>query len=89
MATKQTRKTTSAKRPVKATQKTTTRGRKPATVSKRKADENVQKKNNFAYAMAGVWTILAGVLLGIFTYGSAEGIVAGFIFLFVCSLFII
>ena len=79
MATKQTRKTTSAKRPAKTAKNTTARSRKPAAVSKRKADVKIQKKNDFAYAMAGVWTMLAGVLLAIFTYGSAEGVVAGFI----------
>lgn len=75
MATKQTRKTTSAKRP----SKTVAKNRKTATAAPKKAEPKQQKKNDFAYVMSGIWMILAGVLLGIFTYGSAQGVVAGFI----------
>jgi len=80
MATKQTRKTTSAKRPTKTVQKAGTKTRKPATATtRRKQEVKVQKKNKFSYVMSGIWMLVAGVLLGIFTYGSAQGVVAGFI----------
>ena len=79
MATKQTRKTTSAKRPAKTAQKTTTRSRKTATTTRRKQEPKVQKNNQYSYVLPGVWTVLAGVLLAIFTYGSGQGVVAGFI----------
>ena len=79
MATKQTRKTTSAKRPAKPTAKATAKGRKTTRTTARKAEPKIQKKNEYAYVLPGIWTVLAGVLLGIFTYGSGQGVVAGFI----------
>ena len=77
MATKQTQKRTSAKRPAKPAAKTNTRSRK--TTASRKPETKTQKKNDFSYVMPGIWMLLAGVLLGIFTYGSAQGVVASFI----------
>ncbi len=79
MATKQTQKRTSAKRPAKPAQKTNTRSRKTTSATRKKAEPKIQKKNKFSYVMPGVWMLLAGVLLAIFTYGSAQGVVAGFI----------
>ncbi len=79
MATKQTQKRTSAKRQAKPVAKTSTRGRKTTTAARKKAEPKIQKKNQYSYVLPGVWMVLAGVLLGIFTYGSAQGVVAGFI----------
>ncbi len=83
MATKQTRKTTSAKRTTKPAQRTGTKApaktRKQAPSTRRKPEPKVQKKNDFSYAISGIWMTVAGVLLAIFTYGSAQGVVAGFI----------
>lgn len=80
MATKQTQKRTSAKRPTKPAQKTSTKSRKTTSAATgKKAEPRIQKKNKFSYVMPGIWMLLAGVLLAIFTYGSAQGVVAGFI----------
>ena len=79
MATKQTRKTTSAKRPTKTASKTGVKRRTPATSAKRKPEPKIQKRNRNSYIMSGIWLLLAGVLLAIFTYGSAQGVVGGFI----------
>ena len=82
MATKQTQKKTSAKRttrkPAAKTSKTSVKANKPAARSKKSA-EVLKKNNEFSYAMSGVWVMIAGILLAIFTYGSAQGVIAGFI----------
>lgn len=72
MAKKQPQKRTSAKKTVKTVKKS---GRKPV----RNTRKSRGNKVSFAYAMAGVWLFVAGILLAIFTYGSAQGVVAGWI----------
>ncbi|MBO5059572.1 MAG: DNA translocase FtsK 4TM domain-containing protein [Clostridia bacterium] len=70
MAKKQTQKKTSARGSVKAVKK----GQK-----KNIKNNHVKGKSPYAYAAAGAWTILAAVLIGIFTYGNAQGVLAGWI----------
>ncbi len=41
--------------------------------------ERVPQKRSYAYAVSGIWMILAAVLIGIFTYGSGQGVLAGWI----------
>lgn len=76
MATKQTRKNTSAKRPVKKTAKQQVQRGKTV---RKKGEVIAPKKNKYSYALSGAWLIITAVLLGIFTYGTAQGLVAGFI----------
>ena len=70
MATKQTQKKTSAK---KTTRKPA--AKKGTAVRTKKTAVPKQKKSEFSYAMSGIWVMVAGVLLAIFTYGSAQGVV--------------
>ena len=77
MATKQTNKRTSAKRPVKkATRTTTTRTRTVRTSTKRPVSARKERKNS--YVLSGIWLLVAGVLLAIFTYGNGQGLVVKF-----------
>ncbi len=75
MANKKTQKKAAPKRTV-----TKTSGRKTAVrkgdVPAKRVTEN---KNPYAYVASGVWMIIAAVLVGIFTYGSAQGVLAGWI----------
>lgn len=78
MATRQTNKRTSAKRPVKNTTRTTAaRTKTVRTSTKRPVSERKERKN--AYAISGIWLIIAGILLSIFTYGSGQGLVVKFV----------
>ena len=74
MANKQTAKKASAKRPVKASAKNK-KAVKHTVNTKGKGSAN----SPYSFAMAGIWTILAGILIAIFTYGNAQGVVAGWI----------
>lgn len=80
MATKQTQRKTSAKKPAKPVKNTTQRtaARKPRG-TRGGANVNEKKTNRYSYAMSGIWLVVTAVLLGIFTYGNAQGVVAGFI----------
>lgn len=48
--------------------KTNTAGRK-----------KISSKNQYSYIAAGVWTLVAAVLIGIFTYGGSQGVVSRWI----------
>ena len=64
--------------------------RKPAAKrqpAKKKHTPAKQPKRSFAYARSGVWMLLAALLTGIFTYGSAQGVLAGFIHKILFGLF--
>ena len=76
MATQQTKKKTSAKRPVKKTTKTTARSKSVKTDARKPAE---RKSSKMSYAASGIWLIVAGVLLAIFTYGSGDGLVINLI----------
>lgn len=75
MANKKTQKKAAPKRTI-----TKTSGRK-ATVRKSDVPKKrmAENKNPYAYVASGVWMIIAAVLVGIFTYGSAQGVLAGWI----------
>ena len=75
MAKKGMAKKASAKRPVKASAKNTKNTRNTAA----KRNQRDTGKSRYAFAMSGIWTILAAVLIGIFTYGNAQGVVAAWI----------
>ncbi len=77
MATQQTKKKTSAKRPVKKTTKTSSTRSKSVKTNSRKPVE--RKSRKMSYAISGIWLIVAGVLLAIFTYGSGDGLVVNFV----------
>ncbi len=73
MAKSQIKKTTN--------KKTRTAAKRPqSTPAKRKPIKKEEpKKKSYGYAVAGIWTLIAGVLLAIFTYGAHEGVVANWI----------
>ncbi len=87
MAKKQLKKNAPAKKTVKTVKRT---GKAPV----KRTRKPEPKKVSYAYAMAGVWLFIAGVLLTIFTYGSAQGVVAGWINdamfgLFACTAYLV
>ena len=87
MAKKQPQRKAPAKKTVKTVKRT---GKAPV----KRTRKPEPKKVSYAYAMAGVWLFIAGILLTIFTYGSAQGIVAGWINdamfgLFACTAYLV
>ncbi len=78
MATKQIKKRTPAKKTVKRTTRTSSsRGKTVRTSTKRPVTERRERKNS--YAVSGIWLVVLGILLAIFTYGNGQGIVSKFI----------
>ena len=90
MAEKKTQRKAPAKKPVKTVKKTQKTQKAPV----RRTKKVETKKPSYAYAMAGVWLFVAAILLTIFTYGSAQGVVAGWINdamfgLFACTAYLV
>ena len=78
MTTKQTNKRNSAKRPVKKATRTTATRTKTVRASTRRP-VSVRKERKNSYALSGIWLLVAGILLAIFTYGNGQGLVVKFI----------
>ncbi len=78
MASKELKKKSSAKKPARKTSGNvrTSHAPKKAATSRKKVTET---KKSYTYIMAGLWLLLAAVLIGIFTYGNAEGVLASWI----------
>ena len=75
MAGKETKKRPSNK-------KTTSRASASSRTPKRQASSHqrqAEQKMSGSYIISGMWLVLAAILLAIFTYGSAEGVLAGWI----------
>jgi len=70
MATKHTRKRTSAKKTVRSSSK---RQKTPRLMKK----SDSSNRNKISYAAAGAWLVVIGILLSIFTYTNAQGVASG------------
>ncbi len=75
MANKKTQKKAAPKR----TAVKTNGGRATARRSNAPSKKAAEHKNPYSYVASGVWMIIAAVLTAIFTYGSAQGVLAGWI----------